>query len=123
MKKSAKYSAIALVITAVGVGAVNASGWGERCERFERGDHGPRHSMMTKGGRFADRQLDLSADQVRTLIEAKLILRGNDNIRVGDITEIDAKTYRVQIVTKEGSLVREFEVDKDKGPRRMGRPF
>ena len=123
MNKIAKYSAVALVVGALGAGAVNASGWGEGCERHQRGEYGPQHSMMgqRQGMRGPRADLNLSAEQVKTLVEARLIMRGNERLKVGDVSEVDADTYRVQIVTVDGSLVREFDVDRNEGPRRMGR--
>lgn len=122
MNKIAKITAITLTAAAVGLGAANASGWGERCDRFERGAQGPgpgAHAMMFKhrGKQRAD--LDLTAEEVRTLAQARLIMRGNDRLKVGDVTEQDENTYLVQIVTVDGSLVQEVPVDKNQGFRQM----
>jgi hypothetical protein len=119
MKKLSKYTAIALITTAVGVGAASASGWGDRSERGAGCGH-PQRMMMDKSQRM-QRDLDLSADQVRTLVEARLIIRGNDRLKVGEVTPKDDNTYQVKIVTVDGSLVREFDVDKHRGLRRFGR--
>ena len=122
MNKVIKYSAIALAATAIGVGAVNASGRYDDCPRFERGEGRPHHAMMHHDGKHRmQRQLNLSAEQVKTLAEARLIMRGNERLKVGEVTQKDDNTYSVQIVTVDGSLVREFDVDKDRGFRHMGR--
>lgn len=120
MNKFAKYSAIAMVATVIGAGAVNAA-WGERGQGFGGCDR--QAGMMQKGGKGMgrDRDLNLTAEQVRTLAEARLIMRGNDRLKVGEVVQKDDQTYTVQIVTVDGSLVREFDVDKDQGLRRMGR--
>ena len=126
MNKIVKVTAIAAVVGALGVGAVQAGGWGESCdrhERGERGEHGPKHGMMMKRHGMMQRELDLNADKIRTLAEARLIMRGNDRLKVGEVTQKDDDTFVVQIVTVDGSLVKEFEVDKDKGMRRGPRHF
>ncbi len=140
MNKFVKYSAIALAVSAMGVGAVNASGWYEDCPRGgprfgQWDDDGPRghfgmkrHGMQGPGmrgpGMMRPGNLDLSAEEVKTVVQARLIMHGNDRLQVGDVRAKDDDTYRVQIVTKDGSLVREIEVDRNTGPRRMGpRPF
>lgn len=117
MKNLSKYAAIALITTAVGVGTASASGWGDRGERGPGCGHPPK--MMNKGP-HKQRDLDLTAKQVRTLVEARLIMRGNDRLKVGEVVPKDDNTYRVQIVTVDGSLVRDFDVDKHRGLRRFG---
>lgn len=122
MNKIAKITAITVTAAAIGLGAANASGWGERCDRFERGAQGPgAHAMMFqhRGKQRAD--LDLTAEQVKTLAEARLIMRGNERLKVGEVTEQDENTYLVQIVTVDGSLVQEVAVDKHQGFRQMRR--
>jgi len=117
MKKIVKISAISLVIIAVGATAVNASArWGENCERG--GMHGGQAKMMKhmgKHGRYADRDLDLNAEEAKTLVEAKLIMRGNDRLKVGQVVEKDEDVFLIDIVTVDNSLVRQIEVDRDKG--------
>ncbi|MCB2099528.1 MAG: hypothetical protein KDE22_01570 [Rhodobacterales bacterium] len=81
----------------------NRGGW-DRDDR--RGGPGPR---MFRGDR------DFTADEVRTLAEARMIMRGNPNLKVGTVTKKDDDTYTVTIVTKDDSLVREYEVSKKTG--------
>ena len=67
------------------------------------------------GGRARNRDLELSADDVKKLAEAALVLQGNDRLKVGKVTEKDADTYAVDIVTREDSLVVTREVNKHSG--------
>lgn len=138
MNRLGKYSALAVIATAIGAGAVNASGWyeNEDCPRSgprygqwddddgSRGRFGMQRHGMRGPGMFRPGNLDLSADELRTVMQARLIMHGNDNLKIGEIAAKDENTYSVQLITNDGSLVRELEVDKNTGPRRMGpRPF
>lgn len=71
---------------------------------------------MRKHGRFADR--DLSADEAKTLVEARLNMRGNDRLKVGKVTQKNDDTYLVDVTTVDDSLVRQVEIDRDSGFRR-----
>lgn len=130
MKKFAKYTIVAVVVATAGLTAVGASaGWRghfgdfDRCDRSEqRGGPGMMKNMQ-KPGRMIDRNLDLTADEARTLVAARLIMRDNDRLKVGQVAEKDENTYLVDVVTVDDSLVRQVEVDRDNGlPRgRFGR--
>lgn len=126
MKKTTLVISAVLLTTALGAGALTASAdWG----RHSRGDcgmdRGPKAMMKMdrkgkKGLAPMARDLDLTAEQVRTLMSARLIMQGNDRLKVGQITEKDAETYLVQIVTVDDSLVREVEFDRNGGmPKRQ----
>ncbi|MCG8069205.1 MAG: hypothetical protein JAY84_15225, partial [Candidatus Thiodiazotropha taylori] len=56
----------------------------------------------------------------KTLVSARLIMRGNDRLKVGQVTEKDDDTYLLDIVTVDNSLVRQIEVDRDNGLPRGG---
>ncbi len=56
----------------------------------------------------------LSKDQTRLLLENYLRNRRNPNLKVGEITEKD-NHYEARILTKEGSLVDEIQVNKQSG--------
>ncbi|MCU7812178.1 MAG: hypothetical protein KZQ77_13205 [Candidatus Thiodiazotropha sp. (ex Notomyrtea botanica)] len=120
MNKIAKYTAITIVAAATGLTAVGASaGWGGprgNCDRSEmRGGDSMMKKRMGKGGPMTDRDLDLTSEEARTLVEARLIMRGNDRLKVGQVTEKDQDTYLIDIVTVDNSLVRQIEVDRDNG--------
>lgn len=119
MNKIAKITAISVVAATAGFAAFSATAdWGEHRGHCKRGERGESAMMMRKAGkhgRAADRDLDLSADEARTLVEARLIMRGNDRLKVGKVIEKDQDTYLVDIVTVEDSLVRQVEVDRDNG--------
>lgn len=89
------------------------------CER------GSKSGMMKYHGGFEGRMghqdmmaREFTADQIRTLTEARLIMEGNPNIKVGKVTS--TKTgYTVTIVTQDDSLVEEREVAKNGMPLEM----
>ncbi len=60
-------------------------------------------------------ELDLSADDVRTLLRANLIRQGNQRLEVGKVTKKDDSTFLAEIVTKDKSLVERLEVDRTTG--------
>ena len=132
MNKITKISAVVITTSVLGMASLAAlAGMGEHNGSGE-GSGGHQGQMMGSnmeshmkgqmGGKMGghmggtDRALDLSADEVRTLIEARMIMRGNDRLKVGKITQKDDQTYLVDIVTVDDSLVRQIEVDKNKGP-------
>lgn len=80
-----------------------------------RSDH---HTMKGEQGK-RDRKpgqkemnREFTAEQIRTLNEARLIMHGNPNLKVGEVIAID-NGYRITIVTKDNSLVEEREVAKN----------
>jgi len=130
MNKITKISAIAITAAALGLASQTTfASWGEKggdCDG-QGGQHG---QMMKMGsgnqmgkhmgfgkGLNMDRELDLSAAEVKTLIEARMIMRGNDRLKVGKVSQKDDQTYLVDIVTVDDSLVRQIEVDKNNGLR------
>lgn len=124
MKKGTK-TFLAATAVVVGLGALAAPSFANR----DRDDddcgwkRGGGHHMMHKGhhggmGFFGQqRDRDLTQDEVRTLAEAFLLMRGNDNLKIGPITTLENGNYSVDIVTKDDSLVKTVELDK-----RSGRP-
>lgn len=91
-----------------GLGAENMRGRGGPGGRMVEG-----LALMGAGG--PDRDLNLSADQVKKLAEARLIMLGNPNLKVGSVKEKDADTYTVSIVTTNNSLVVQRDVNKHNG--------
>jgi hypothetical protein len=97
----------------------------QRCDKIEeriekaserRGDRGGRRAEgMALFGGGPGKDLNLSADQVKKLAEARLIMSGNPNLKVGSVKAKDADTYTVDIVTADNSLVLQREIDKHTG--------
>ncbi|MBL8628134.1 MAG: hypothetical protein JNM81_00795 [Rhodospirillaceae bacterium] len=85
---------------------------GERAQRRGPGGRGDGFGLM---GRDADRDLNLTGDQVKKLAEARLIMQGNPRLKVGAVKEKDKDTYTVDIVTVDNALVVTREVDKHSG--------
>lgn len=54
------------------------------------------------------------AKSVRVILEYRLLVGGNPRLAVGKVQETDSHV-RAQVVTKDGSLVEEYEVDKHTG--------
>lgn len=63
----------------------------------------------------ASADLDLSVEDVTKTFEDQLAWRNNPNLKLGEVTEKDDDTITVTIVTKDNSLVRQIEVDRDTG--------
>ena len=129
MNRKTRIAAITLTAGAIGLAALGATAapWGPRFENCPNAElRAERMAMMAERGgrgagmpgRFARTDLNLSAEQVRTLIEARLIMHGNGRLKVGEVARKDEQTYLVDIVTVDDSLVRQVEVDKDTGPQR-----
>ncbi|MSQ87205.1 MAG: hypothetical protein EXR10_10295 [Alphaproteobacteria bacterium] len=108
-----------------------------RCDKLEernekasqrREDRGPGRMGRGAGGRGGSggeamalfgagpgRDLNLGADQVKKLAEARLIMNGNPSLKVGAVKEKDKDTYTVDIVAANNSLVVQRDVDKHTG--------
>jgi len=90
---------------------------------------GQGHDMMSRGfrhgfkgdcdqeGKTAARNLDLSVADVKTLLEGRLIRRGNDRLKVGKVEQKDDNTIVAEIVTVDNSLVDRYEIDRKTGRR------
>ena len=120
MNKIAKYSAIAMLAATTGLTTVGASAeWGESDGGCNRKDMGEHHAMMKthmeKHGPKHKRDLNLTAEKVKILVSARLIMHGNDRLKVGNVVETEDDTFIVDIVTVDNSLVRQIEIDKTKG--------
>lgn len=58
---------------------------------------------------------DLTAKDVKHMMEHRLTWRGNPNVKVGKVEEQDGDTIIAEIVTQEGSLVDRMMVDRHTG--------
>jgi len=102
----------------------------QRMMRGKMGDHDRNRgfSRERRGGRGFNalalamgpnnRDLDLTVEQARTLAESRLILAGNDRLKVGSVEAVDEETIVVEIVTVDDSLVVRREIDRDTGRQR-----
>ena len=82
---------------------------GEYWRRHHKGMSGRRGNAMT-GGR------EYTADEIRTLMEARLLQHSNDDFEVGEVTATK-EGYTVTIVTRDKkTLFREIELDKNGVP-------
>ena len=74
-----------------------------------------RSGMMGMAAPLAE---DLSADGVRHMMEHRVARTSNPNLKVGDIVEKDDDTVTADVVTKDGSLVVRYMVDRHAGMMR-----
>ena len=81
--------------------------------------HGMMGQMPMMGGygrgQMQPLRRDLTAEEVKHMMEHRVDWAGNPNLKVGKITEKDADTIVAEIVTKDGSLVRKIDVDRHTG--------
>ncbi|MCW9035867.1 MAG: hypothetical protein OQK35_00750 [Alphaproteobacteria bacterium] len=93
------------------------------CDRWSKkysmmkGDHymgGMYGGRPGKRGFFRD-DLDLSVEDVKNILEGRLAWQGNKNLKVGEVKAKDDDVVLAQIVTKDGSLVQQLEIDRDTG--------
>lgn len=115
MKKSVLVATILAATLSTGL-ALAERGEGERegCKRGHWGHHGMKG--FHRGAEMMEREFD--ADQIRTLVEARLLMKGNENLQIGQIIPTDTG-YTITIVTQDGSLVEEKEVAKNGMPLKM----
>jgi hypothetical protein len=72
---------------------------------------------MGPGGPFATNK-DLSAENIKDIIEGHFAWMGNKRLTAGKVTKMDESTYLAEVVTVDGSLVQKFEVDRNTGSMR-----
>mgnify|MGYP001419802059 CR=1 FL=1 len=58
---------------------------------------------------------DLTADEVEHMMEHRVAWANNPNLKVGTVKATDDDTIEADIVTKDGSLVRKFKIDRHTG--------
>lgn len=75
---------------------------------------GMRQDQMGRGMMQPLRE-DLTAKDVKHMMEHRLAWRGNPNVKVGKVEEQDDDTIIAEIVTQEGSLVERMKVDRHTG--------
>ncbi len=78
------------------------------------------HGQMPMMGGYGHGQMqplrrDLTADEVRHMMEHRVAWGGIPNLKVGAVTEKDGDVIEVEIVTKEGSLVQKLAIDRHTG--------
>lgn len=92
-------------------------------DKPEKGDcHGrdKHHGEMGHMG-FGGKDMltrEFTPEQIRTLMEARLLMKGNPNVQVGDI-KATKDGYSVNIVTKDKSLVETLDIAKNGLPKDM----
>lgn len=69
--------------------------------------------MMMGGG-----DKDLSAEQVKDILEGHIAWMGNERLKVGTVEAKDEDTYLAEIVTVDDSLVHTVAVDRNTGAMR-----
>ena len=74
-----------------------------------------RGGMMGMAAPLAE---DLSIDGVRHIMEHRVAMMQNPNLKVGEIVEQDDDTITADVVTQDASLVRRFMVDRHTGAMR-----
>ncbi len=80
--------------------------------------YGMRPGMMGQGmrpGMMQPLRQDLSAKDVKHIMEHRLAWNGNPNVKVGKVEEKDDDTIVAEIVTQDDSLVQKLEVDRHTG--------
>ena len=78
------------------------------------GGYGPGYAMPQGygPGSYHHHGLNLSVDDVKAYLQRMI---RNPNLKVGDVEEKDADTITADVVTKDNSLVRRFDVNRHSG--------
>lgn len=71
--------------------------------------------MMGGWGRMQILRRDLKAVEVKHMMEHRLVWTGNQDIKLGKVTEKDGDSIEVEIVNKGDKVVQKFEVDRHTG--------
>lgn len=116
MKK--KLVIASVLVAALSATAVYAGHGGKGCDRGygKWGHHGFGMMGHHKGAKMMEREFN--TEQIRTLVEARLIMKGNENLKVGKISS-SRDGFNVAIVTQDDSLVEELNLAKNGMPVEM----
>ena len=76
------------------------------------------HGQMGQGMMQPLRQ-DLSAADVKHMMQHRLAWNGDQNVKLGKVEEKDGDTIMAEIVTKDGAVVQRVEVDRHTGQMRL----
>jgi len=111
-------------LPAIANGNGDNDGWFKNCPKggygqMMQGHHrGGGMGMGMKGGQHMQGKnidLQLTTERVKDIMEGRLAWRGNDNIKVGDVTTDKDGQIIAQLVTKDNSLIETFKVDPKTG--------
>jgi hypothetical protein len=101
-----------------GSGGGYGPGWMHGYGRSGTRGYGPQNCPWFQGTTGAGDQqgaLNLSTDDVKARFERWIDVQGNPRLKLGGITEKDADTIEVDVVTKDNSLVQQFLVNRHTG--------
>lgn len=73
---------------------------------------GPRMQRFMQDGKY---DLQLTPERVKEILEGRLAWRGNDNLKIGDVTTDSDGNIIAKLVTKDNSLVETFKIDPKTG--------
>ncbi|MCW7554807.1 hypothetical protein NX722_19720 [Endozoicomonas gorgoniicola] len=120
-----KKTSIAFIAAGL-IAITSAFAWYGETQDSEGHEHRSEHCM--KGGRHHGYKMgkrgwaghkimerEFTADQIGTLTKARLIMRGNENLKLGKVTSTE-NGYNVTIVTQDNSLVKEQQLAKNGMP-------
>ncbi len=82
------------------------------------GQSGMMGNMMGSATNPCAAEKDLSAEDVKKIIEGRLAWDGNKRLKVGEVKKKGDDAYTVDIVTIDDSLVERLEVDRKTGATR-----
>lgn len=71
--------------------------------------------MSALGASPCSAEKDLTADDVKKILDGRLAWAGNKRLKVGNVTKKDDDTYIAEIVTTDNSLVERLEVGRKTG--------
>ncbi|MCW9033544.1 MAG: hypothetical protein OQK35_02625 [Alphaproteobacteria bacterium] len=89
--------------------------WGNGYDWCPYGMMGPRTMKGAGPNQMQPIQKELSTTDVQQMMEQRLTWQGNPNLKLGKVEERDASTIIAEVVTKEGSLVQKFEINRYTG--------
>jgi len=73
---------------------------------------GPRMGRFMQDGNY---DLKLTPERVKEIMEGRLAWRGNENLKIGDVTTDQDGNIIAKLVTKDNSLVETFKIDPKTG--------
>ena len=76
---------------------------------------GSQMPMMGGWGGMQVLRRDLTADEVKHMMEHRLAWSGNQNVKLGNVSEKEGDVIEVEITDKDGKVVQKLKVDRHTG--------
>ena len=107
--------AMSITTSAFAHGSGNSNSSQGQMPMMGSGMMGSQMPMMGGWGGMQVLRRDLTADEVKHMMEHRLAWSGNQNVKLGNVSEKEGDVIEVEITDKDGKVVQKLKVDRHTG--------